>query len=330
MATTVNSAFIEFNNNFVNLDIEKTKKARNSRDWLIEQLKKLPDKDDSFPKLYNERHIKFGSFARSTKIKPLDDIDLMLTFKGCGATYSKEELIENKYYIHTTDANDNLKSFAEDQNHLSSIKIVNKLVSSLNSIEHYKSADIHRRKEAATLKLSSYEWNFDIVPSFYTVNGFYLIPDGEGNWKASDPRIDQNRSTKINQKHDGKILQIIRTLKYWNRRVSMPTISSYLFENIILNFFEKETEVSKYIDYCIRDFWKHLKNGIYNSVPDPKGFQDDLNELEEFEQLNISIRADDTYTKTVEAINYETKEKNHHRSINKWRQIFGDEFPKYE
>jgi len=48
MALTVNDAFKEFNKNIVNIDIEKTKQARSSRDWLVEQLKTLPSKIDEF------------------------------------------------------------------------------------------------------------------------------------------------------------------------------------------------------------------------------------------------------------------------------------------
>ena len=207
MALTVNSAFEEFNKNVVNIDADKTKQARSSRDWLIEQLKALPSKIDDFPRLYNERHIKFGSFARNTKIKPLDDIDLILTFSADEATYSESALASNTYYIHTDNASQNLKNLSNNDNLLNSRRLVNKLVSSLQEIPQYYRAEIHRKQEAATLKLSSYEWNFDIVPAFFTVNNFYLIPDGNGNWKATDPRIDQKRVSDINQKHNGKILR---------------------------------------------------------------------------------------------------------------------------
>ncbi len=87
MAKSVNKAFDEFNSKYVNLKSERVSTARSSRDWLLEQLEKLPDKIDDFPILYSEKHIKFGSFARNTKIKPLDDIDLIITFKALGSTY---------------------------------------------------------------------------------------------------------------------------------------------------------------------------------------------------------------------------------------------------
>ena len=329
MALTVNSAFQEFNKNIVNIDTKKTKQARSSRDWLVEQLKNLPSKIDDFPRLYNEKHIKFGSFARNTKIRPLDDIDLILTFSADGATYSESILESNTYYIHTNNASQNLKTFANDNSYLNSRKLINKLVSSLQEIPQYYRAEIHRKQEAATLELLSYEWNFDIVPAFFTVNDFYLIPDGKGNWKATDPRVDQERVSNINQKHNGKVLQLIRILKYWNNRASMSTIPSYLFENIVLNFTDQLNKLSDYIDFNLRDFWRYLKNAIYYEVPDPKGFQGNLNNLSFVEQYKISSKANDAYTKALKAIYFETQEKDQKKAINKWREILGTEFPIY-
>ena len=200
MAKTVDSAFVEFNQDFVNLDTEKNKTARDSRDWLYTQLNNFPKNDDSFPLKYEERHIKFGSFSRNTKIRELDDIDIIYCLHANSAIYSKSYLFHNRYYIHTENSGVRLKNLS-DENKLNSIKVVNKFVSSLSNISQYQSAKIHRRQEAATLNLTSYDWTFDIVPAFYTKDGFYLIPDGSGNWKATNPALDQVYITKMNQKH---------------------------------------------------------------------------------------------------------------------------------
>ena len=69
MPKTVNAAFNEFHKDIVNLDPGRTSLARNSRDWLISQLNNFPTKVIDFPTLYESMHIKFGSFARNTKIK---------------------------------------------------------------------------------------------------------------------------------------------------------------------------------------------------------------------------------------------------------------------
>lgn len=330
MAKTVNTAFNEFNTDSVNLMKERTEQAGSSRDWLLKQLASLPEKENDFPVLWSSYDIKFGSFARNTKIRPLDDIDLMLGLKGDGASYNMINY-GTKYTIHTNNESSNLYKYRNDvDGSINSIKIVNKLVSSLNNISHYEKAVIHRRQEAATLKLTSYEWNFDIVPAFYTDTGYYLIPDGQGDWKATDPRIDQTRITETNQKYNGNVLQLVRTLKYWNKRPNMPTIPSYLFENIIINFCNSRDSLSEYIDYNLINFWFYLKNAIYNSVSDPKGFAGNLNDLGSEQKTRISEKANEAYGKGYEAYVYESQEKNQEKAINKWREIFGDDFPKYE
>lgn len=81
MAFTVNNAFNEFLSKSVNLDPEKTKKARTSRDWLIQNFNSL--------EFDIANHIHFGSFARRTKIRPLDDIDIMVALTSSGIFYQK-------------------------------------------------------------------------------------------------------------------------------------------------------------------------------------------------------------------------------------------------
>lgn len=68
MATTVMQAFNEFLNEIVNVDSDVSKTARSSRDWLLGQISKFKEKEDTFPKLYSGIDIHFGSFARKTKI----------------------------------------------------------------------------------------------------------------------------------------------------------------------------------------------------------------------------------------------------------------------
>jgi hypothetical protein len=328
MAITVNSAFEEFNKNIVNLFKERTDKALSSRDWLYTQLNGLDSKEDlDFPLKYDSMHINFGSFQRKTKIRELDDIDLMFCFTADGASYTR--CSNNVYQINTPNAGQRLKKLS-DSDILSSRRVVNKIKNSLSQISQYKSAVLHSRGEAATLSLSSYEWVFDIVPCFYTDTKLYLIPDGDGNWKPTDPRIDQDRITTANQNKDGRLLQLVRILKYWNRRNSSYTIGSYLFENMVINFANSKSELSKWIDYDIRSFFYYLKTAIWNPVYDPKGFQGELNSFSFSEKHSISQKADWAYQKAGEAIKAEIDDKDSEKSMNKWREIFGNDFPKYE
>lgn len=157
---------------------------------------------------------------------------------------------------------------------LNSVRLLNKLKSSLQNVPQYSAADIKRNQEATTLKLTSYDWNFDIVPAFLTApdsfqRTYYLIPDGYGKWKKTDSRVDAKRATEINQKRNGKVLRLI---KYWQKRSVVPVIGSYLLENLVLNYFDTN-EVSTTDQLALRDVFFNLSTSIYSCCYDPKGIQ---------------------------------------------------------
>lgn len=90
MASTVYTAFNEFNRDGVNLLKDRTDKARVSRTWLFTQLNGLDSKDDlDILFKYEAKHITFGFFERKTKIRELDDVDLMFCLTADGTTHTK-------------------------------------------------------------------------------------------------------------------------------------------------------------------------------------------------------------------------------------------------
>ncbi|TPG31316.1 SMODS domain-containing nucleotidyltransferase [Flavobacterium pectinovorum] len=330
MAKNVNQAFEEFNKDIVNLIKENTDNARSSRDWLITQLLKFPENVDNFPNDYPEKHLKIGSFSRNTKIRPLDDIDLMYCL-GAGDAYYKVDTYDNKkYYIQTENAVDNLKNLSNDDNTLNSIKVVNKLVKALETVPQYANAEINRNQEVAVLNLSSYSWSYDIVPCFYTVNNFYLMPDGSGNWKATNPEKDQENIRNTNINNGGKVYQLVRTLKYWNANFTSPKLGSYLFEILIINFVKSKNTQNEYNDINIKDFFYYLYLNIRYDVQDPKGIQGNINNLTVEQRDKISNKAKSCYDTAVIAIDFEIEKQNQQKAIENWKIIFGDKFPSYE
>ncbi len=135
--------------------------------------------------------------------------------------------------------------------------------------------------------------------------------------------------TSINQKHNFSVHQLVRTLKYWDRRAQMHTMSSFLFENFVLNFAESKSELSEYIDINLINFWNYLETAIYNNVSDPKGIDSNLNNLSYDKKTKISAKASDAYSKGYEAYRLEIEDKNQASAINKWRELFGNDFPQY-
>lgn len=333
MPTTVISAFAKFLRDTVNLDPEITKTARASRDWLISQIHSFEDKVEHFPLLYTEKDIAFGSFARNTKIRDLDDIDLMICIKAQGATY-----LEYASHIEITvpDSAAPLYWYSNaNTDILNSRMVINKFVSALSEVPHYERADIKRTLEAATLKLTSYTWNFDIVPCFFTkpeADGrtFYIIPDGKGHWKKTDPRKDRDVVALVNQVHEGNVLNPVRILKFWNKRPTAPTMPSYLLETMVMIYYIKNNSnpASQYVDLEVPRLLKHVADSVLGIVPDFKEIQGDLNNLSYEDKYKIQQKANYDYARALNARNAEN-EGDHKTSIQKWGEIFGPLFPTY-
>lgn len=322
MSKTVNSAFRDFLDNEVNLDSNQSKRARGSRDYLITNIAEFGKATDFFD-LYSGFNLYYGSFARKTKKRPLDDIDLMVGFSGRGYSYQQEG---DHYLISVNDRN---KGYGcTDDGYLNSRKVIELLKSRLYQISNYQKAEMHRNMQAITLQLSSYPWNFDIVPCFYTDAGFYLIPNGYGKWEKTDPRIDNNHTTNLNQRFGGHLLELIRLVKYLNSRKLTVTIPSYLLEVIILNYYDDQQFNGTWrIDDELQNIFRKIGSSIYFDVLDPKEIQGNINSLDREERA----KASDFWGKEADiALNAVLQRimGNEQAAIDIWGDIFGEDFPR--
>ncbi|HHV9312460.1 TPA: nucleotidyltransferase [Escherichia coli] len=302
MATTVIAAFNEFMKDTVNLKKADTDDARASRDWLIGKMNDF-EKDDKFPVSFPAIHIAFGSFARRTKIRPLDDIDLMFGLTGQGATYT---ILSDRITVTSSGEGSRLHSYRHSgADTVCSVRILNAFKNRLQDIAQYAQADIRRNQEAVTLKLVS-----------------------NGHWKFTDPRKDRDRVTTINVQNNGNVLNVIRAVKYWQRRPTMPSMSSYLLETLILDYYAGRTSCSSFVDMELEALFRHLGQSVRYSVNDPKGIQGDINSLSAEARKAISDRCYLDAQKVSEARWFENN-KEYEKSINKWRDVFGPFFPVY-
>lgn len=330
MATSVNGAFDIFLKNTVRIDSSRSDIAKTSKSALVDEIAKFPN-DNLFPLLHNDLSIDYGSFSRKTKISPLDDIDLMVIMHAQGGSYNtysdRIEITINPNAI-------GLKDLCNDNTYiLNSKKVNNKFKDYLKDIPMYEKADIKRNLEAVNLKLSSYEWIYDIVPCFITTpdnlgKTCYLIPDGNGNWKKTDPRIDKERTIAVNKAQTISVLDVIRIIKFWTKRATMPTMKSYFLENLILNYYGITDKSQQYIDLELPHIFAHIYHHIHSPLNDPKGFQGDINHLTLEEREKIKNKAASDYHKAIEAKQFEANGQMK-ESIEKWGEIFGAQFPTY-
>ncbi len=187
--------------------------------------------------------------------------------------------------------------------------------------------------QQSPFQMTSNEWNFDLVPCFHTTTDVYLIPSGNGNyWMKTDPRKDQVLATQVNQQHNGRVLEIVRLMKYWNNLNGKKSIpSSYLLEVMLLNFYENR---SAYWDTCgtlqqeVEKCLQYIKENIYSYVADPKEVEGNINRLDSDVQDKIYARV----TQDLENIRYgnyyeDLGEKE--QAFEYWEKVFGSFFPVY-
>ena len=330
MATTVNKAFDEFMKDIVNLDPDVVSKARESRDNLLENIAEFDDEDGFFD-LYEGYNVHFGSFARKTKCRELDDIDLMIGIAANGATYNSSDPWDDVHITAST-TNQAQKDCTREDGTLNSTQVINKFKSKLKHVREYSRSDVHKSGEAVVLNLTSKDWSFDIVPCFHTVTesdgrSYYLIPNGKGNWKKTDPLKDKEHVTNTNKDKEGRVLELIRLCKKWNNVKKATTIPSYLLETMIINYCDSQTTLSQFIDYRFRDTLKYIADNIMNSVSDMKEIQGDINTLSDTDKSKLKEKANNDYQKACEASEMETV--NQEKAIKLWGEILGGDFPTY-
>ena len=331
MANTVNEAFAEFMRAVVNLDADVVIAARLSRDNLLANIEEF-DNMDGFFDLCQDFNIHFGSFSRKTKCRELDDIDLMIGISANGATYNSSDPWDNVRVMAST-INSAQKECRREDGTLNSTKVINKFIKKLENVREYSRSDLHKYGEAAVLNLTSKEWSFDIVPCFHTVKesdgrDYYLIPNGKGNWKKTDPLKDKEHVTRTNQEKKGRLLELIRLAKKWNKVKNTSTLPSYLLETMLVNYADSISELDAHIDFRFKNALKYISDNILAPVYDMKGIQGDINNLSYSDRFLLLAQAEADYKKACIAWEYE-KEGKQQEAINQWHAILGGDFPAY-
>lgn len=331
MATTVNNAFSKFMTDSVNLDKDVVTKARDSRDNLLSNISEFGNSDGFFD-LCQNFNVHFGSFSRKTKCRELDDIDLMIGISANGATYNSSDPWDD---VHITPSitDPAQRACLNFDGTLNSTKVINKFKNKLVEVREYSRSDIHKSGEAVVLNLTSKVWSFDIVPCFHTVvesNGrsYYLIPNGKGNWKKNDPSKDRDHVTNSNQAKDGRLLELVRLAKKWNKVKKATTIPSYLLETMVVNYTDSVSELDAYIYLRFINVLKYISNYMLASIYDLKGIQGNINTLSPEDRLLLQSKAHTDYLKACTAQYYE-RNGMQKDAINKWREILGGDFPTY-
>ena len=187
--------------------------------------------------------------------------------------------------------------------------------------------------QAVRLNLLSYPWSFDIVPALPVAadaqqRAYFLIPDGYGDWLKTDPRRDISRVKAANQLHGGKLLPLVRLLKFWNSRTHKPVLDSYYFETVTLSIFSQAAPIGDFPEAV--EYFFDSRYEFTSECPDPKGLGPRLDLFLTDEKRDKVVDAMLNAAALASLAGESNRKGKVKDAYYYWGKLFGAEFPPYE
>lgn len=206
MAKTVTAAFNKFMQDSVNLTAAERKQGETSHNYLRQILDEYAAKDATFPRLLDGDFLS-GSFARKTKLRPLNDIDIMMIVDGQGLVMINGDGTVKPGTIRGSGSEGNPLNTAtyyiDGTTKISSIKVLNAFKKAIKS-RYPDSTEVGRDGQVVNVYLSSYGLGLDVIPALeFLPEGadrpHYYIPKGSNDptWMATNPKIDKRWPTRL-------------------------------------------------------------------------------------------------------------------------------------
>jgi hypothetical protein len=236
----------------VSISQNDRQRASTTQNYLRQVLRAKSQYDDQFPFLLEKSDDDFlgGSFARHTKIWPLDDIDLYIPLDGSQLIYHNNGV--RLPFVVWSDDHSRINRLISHDKWMTGTNIdPQKLLRGLKQAvgDTYPTSTTTLHAQAVNLQLSvaanvgSEGISLDIVPCFHlspmdNSEQFYVMPNHSGGWMRTNPRKDNKLSQELHAYHNRTYRKAIRLVKYWNATRMNGAFSSYYLELAICKKFE--------------------------------------------------------------------------------------------
>lgn len=338
---SVNTAFRKFLDSEINIANGIRSQASDSQNHLREFLEDETKGDVTFPRVLSIKDDDFlgGSFARYTKIRPLDDIDIYFPLDGFNLVYQRDgyRLPYTVVSDGVLSSNPLLNSRWMDGRFISSSNLVTEFARVLK--RHYPDTKVKPDGQSVAIRMTQGETSdekglgYDIVPCFSmspdntSEQSFYLMPNGTGNWIHTNPKIDAEIAEKLHSANSKTYRKVVKLIKYWNKEKFKSTLPSYYIELAIAKIYlnkNSNREFVNNISYGVSlSFWalnEAIKQGGQDSflLSAPKVLPGTLTDGHK-----LIINA--AYSVSLQAWEAE-RNGNQELAIDTWKKIFGDKF----
>lgn len=239
-----------------------------------------------------------GSYARYTKIDPIDDLDIFFNIDFSNtqienSSYWVKIFLTWDYYSHQLK---NFCTYEDYKYYVSPIQLINHIWKIVKQ-SYTTTNEQNRNWECYTVYLSSYNLTIDCVPYTQVRNEDYkLIPKWWNNlyWKKTNPNIDIDKINELNNEsnYNGKLKWVIKIIKYWNKNKNTSKIKSYTLECLI--FYAIQKKCNKNMGYV--DLLKNILDYIYDNIESHCNIID----LPQYDYIHYSVNNDRIKSKLVE------------------------------
>lgn len=244
-----------------------------------------------------------GSYARDTKTKPLQDVDVFVV-------------------LGTSERKRREKSPAEILEDFRACLAAKYGHGNVQPDRHCVTVEFEKRNKTETQ--DGRILSIDVVPAF-DIGKCFEIPANSFEWMKTDPEIHAEQATKKNKALDGGWIPLVKMIKGWNREASKPIVPSFLIEVMALDLVDGP--FNNYADET-RRFFAAAADSIERSWPDPAGVGPSVsNEMTAFMISGAKAKLREAEKLAARAFRAE-QQGQAGEALSLWNAIFGTYFPK--
>lgn len=190
----------------------------------------------------------------------------------------------------------------------------------------YSASDIKVDRCVVTVNFSD-GTHIDVQPVFEIEDQDYKYPDtyGDGSWKVTKPRKEMDAMKEFQDSKNKNLRRLCKMARSWKNKHGV-VIGGLLIDTLAHNFLNSTDDYDKTsyaaYDEMSRDFFKYL----YDQPKDQEIYKALGSKQNVKRRKSFRRKSKKAYDLACDAINA-TSEKTQH---NKWREIYGKDFPKYK
>lgn len=190
----------------------------------------------------------------------------------------------------------------------------------------YPESDIRVDRCVVTVNFSD-GTHIDVQPVFEIEDKDYKYPDtyNDGSWKITKPRKEMDAMVEFQNNKNKNLRRLCKMARAWKNKQGV-VMGGLLIDTLAHNFLNSTSVYNEksfaYYDEMSRDFFKYL----YDQPKDQKEYAALGSKQRVKVRKPFRKKAKKAYNLACEAIEATSEITQH----NKWRDIYGKDFPKYE